>query len=648
MLIPALFSIVITTWPYRLTPQSSLRSLRGRRPGLGTLSTRPYRLTARTVPFQGANPGSIPGGVTMRISPISASAISALLEVVGDDRKVSFPLALANTATMQEYFRNFSGTSDDFVLTKYDRGEALVTDGHITEKILQTDSRFSYSHVPLGFIVKGEIIVIKGGKATKRLAEGDFIGLFETSDWLSTHKNRNIGDWTLIAHTDTEVLFFSDRALQEEDAASELLRDYLVNIARSDKVPQPLTNLPLLDWAASHTTRSRLPDYAVIAHTHLLPNNFPFFRHLAHLVGFGRMYVLEKPYSTVPRVRNDLVESGCEVVQVRMEPGMPYEFAVQKSLEILWAKVIEEQRKSGFKKLLIIDDGGDVWLSIPWRHLEGVSLTGVEQTQRGISRIADSYHRIPPIVSVASSGTKKVVESQFIGKAVIDKLHELNLLAKQHVGILGTGSIGTAAIRALEKLNIQTRVYDPTQHQRTQEDLQASPSLDSLINDSDVIVGTTGIDALRGAAFDRMRGRKILVSASSADVEFASLLKLAPPIDTPFGTRHVEVHADLSFGILNGGYPINFDRVKDATPDEDIVLTRCLMYVGAMQAVALLESGSHENKIYALDTVAQKKILERWIQEKSLTKNSPVTLEEVDPIVAQNTSAFETGPTVWQ
>ncbi len=68
--------------------------------------------------------------------------------------------------------------------------------------------------------------------------------------------------------------------------------------------------------------------------------------------------------------------------------------------------------------------------------------------------------------------------------------------------------------------------------------------------------------------------------------------------------------------VLNGGYPINFDRKGNATPDDDIVLTRCLLYIGLMQAAELLEKDNAQPGIYSLDVESQRQTLHAWIQNK--------------------------------
>lgn len=583
------------------------------------------------------------------INRITTSEIISLLKNVCVDEESFFALPISNTHTLMDYFQNLDSSIDlGLMAVNYKKDETIVSDGKVTSSYLIYDNSFNYSEVPLGYIAKGDVIVIKGGKATKHLTEGDFIGLFETSDWIVTGKKREIGDWTLKTNSETKIIFFSSKSLRQENKLTRGLTDYLVNLARTDRVPQPITDMALLDWVAKHTTKSRISDHVIIIHTHLLPNTFPFFRHLSYLTNFGKIYVLEKPYSTVKETYNNLIQAGCEIVQVQMEPGMPYEFSIRKSMDILWARVIEEQKINGFKKLLIVDDGGDLWHSIPWNELKGISIAGVEQTQRGITRIENGHIKIPPIISVASSGIKKVVESMFIGESVVNKLTNLGFISSQcKIGILGLGSIGLSAAKTINKLGLKVSYYDPNPKTSSSDMINACSSLDDLLNQSDLIIGTTGKDSLKGIAFDRVSGHKILASASSADVEFASLLKLAQPTNMPFDIRQVKVNERLNMDILNGGYPLNFDRKKNAVPDEDIALTWCLMYTGAMQAVELLRENKLKPKIYNVDRFAQKKTLEKWVVDRNFNKLG-IKIEDIDNIVNYGYSPINEMKSIWK
>ena len=583
------------------------------------------------------------------IIKVNTNKINSLLKNVCVKKDACPPLAVSNTNILKKYFLDIGDLSNlDFVLVAYGEEETIVTNGKTSSPYLLSSLNYNYSEVPLGYIISGDIIVSKGGKATKHLSEGDFIGLFEASDWALTGKKREIGDWTLKTSSNTKILFFPSQSLLEENNAAHSLKDYLIDIARTDRVPQPITNMPLLDWVSSHTTKSRLSDYVVVIHTHLLPNTFPFFRHLSYLTNFGKVYILEKPYSTVRSTYNDLVQAGCEIVQVKMESGMPYEFSVRKSVDILWSKIIEEQKQNDLKKLLVVDDGGDLWHSIPWNNLKGVSVAGVEQTQRGITRIESSQIKIPPIISVASSGIKKVIESQFIGKSVVDKLDELKLIdTKKRIGILGMGSIGLAVAKTVNELGHKVSYYDPSPGTITSNLIKRCLSLDDLLNSADLIIGTVGKDSLKGMAFDRVSGEKIMVSASSADVEFSSLLKLTVSTETPFGTRKIQVNRKLKIEILNGGYPLNFDRVKNATPSEDIALTWCLMYIGAMQAAELIKEDKLLPRIYEVDHLSQKRTFEKWLENINNRQKIDMSKNDVSGIINQPNSKINEMKSVW-
>jgi hypothetical protein len=585
------------------------------------------------------------------ISEMEPAAIRESIRNICLGGRICHPIPEANSKMLRDYLDTNGQDEDGFIMAKYCKGAEIVSAGIITDESILNHPKLKYAYVPLGFIVSGDIVVIKDGKGLKQLSKGDFLGLFETSDALMTGKRRQVGDWTLVASTDVTVIYFPGTIFLESSAPAITFRNFVIESARADHVPQPNTSLPLLDWVASHTTKDRPRDCAIIAHTHLLPNNLPLFRHLSALLDFGRIYVMDKPYSTVRSVLNELVLSGFEVIPVRMDANLPYEFAVSKSLDVLWDKVIDDQKRRQYKKLLIIDDGGDVWQSIPWNKLEGVAIAAVEQTQRGIARTVQSEMRFPPIVSVASSGIKKIVESEFIGLSIVKKLADIGSLGiATRVGIVGMGSIGIAVEKALRERGISALFYDPKYYATQSDTPRKRDSLDVLLDECDLIIGTTGTDALKGLPFERVTsGRKILASASSADLEFSSLLKLASTRSDPFETVTIPLHDQLTIEIINGGYPINFDRIKDSTPDDDIVLTRCLMYIGAMQALERIDNGVLESAVYNIDTVSQKRTLERWITEKNTSGHGThFAFNEVDEIVAS--SSYIGGkdmPTVW-
>jgi S-adenosylhomocysteine hydrolase len=528
--------------------------------------------------------------------------------------------------------------SRHFLITRYQSQESIVSFGNLTASKFPNNELPIYAPVPLGIILSGEIIVIKEGKTTKRLLPGDFIGLFETANYLYLNSTRRIGNWSLLADAETELLYFSDLTQFRPENRQFYLQfeNYLIDTARNDLVPQPITDLPLLDWVAAKVTKNLLEDTFVIAHTHVLPTSLALFRHLAHLVGYANMLVLEKPYSTVRSAADRLVKMGVELVPVIMVDGAPYDFAVKRSVEVLWDKVINIQKKRNIKRLLILDDGGDIYLSIPWNRLEQIEICGVEQTQRGINRLKNEARQLPPVVNVAGSQVKKKVESVFIGRSIVDKLKSLGLLDNlPAVGIIGAGSIGRAVTNDLTKLGIKVVTYDIDRHIQEIKGVQTVTSIDAVINKVDIVIGCTGEDFLKGIALERIEGKKTLVSASSADIEFFSLLNMAYFPNRNFDTICINPHAKLELNLLNSGYPINFDREKAWVEAQNIQITRCLLYVGMMQS--LQSKVDCTQQILELDSTIQNDIIGQW---RKLKREDDAVAEHIADTTHTDVSAL--------
>ena len=494
-----------------------------------------------------------------------------------------------------------------FMLMEFNKREKIV---HLGQLRNNRFLNFQYALAPLGIILKGEVVVLENGKGVKRLFPGDFIGLFETAHYLSLGRKRKIGNWTLVADENTAILFFGDVF------SNQRFKSFLIDLARLDIVPKPITDLPLLDWVANNTTISLIENSIIITHTHILPSSFPLFRHLAHLVDYDNLFILEKPYSTVRRVFNKLIQMGAEIVPVAMVDHAPYEFALKRSIDVLWDKVINIQKRKNISRIIVIDDGADLLLSIPWEKLKSVKIVGVEQTQRGIDRINNTRHNIPAVVNVASSAVKKNIESLFIGKAIVQKMKSLRLLKSfPKVSIIGIGSIGRAISKELKKNNIDVISYDIKHHVQRTSDKTKVNSIDTAINKSDIVVGCSGSDFLKGVALERIEGKKTLISASSSDIEYFSLLNLVSFPNRTFEEIKIKVHSSLKLKILNGGYPINFDRKKEWESSEDIQITRCLLYIGIMQSLTLTDS-RYRGKIVKLDGFSQEELIKKWVELK--------------------------------
>lgn len=542
----------------------------------------------------------------------------------GDDARslletLRFPRHIQGVRQDMWLIKDYSKTikkADVFASAKVVAGETIVKEGELTMNTIRADQNFAYASVPLGVILSGEIVVIQEGRGIRRLVEGDFIGLFETSFYISFKGNRVIGTWTLVADTDVTILFFGKHSLDHRTDSADTFRRALVELARNDTIPKPITDLPVLDKVAHKMTSSLLKDALVIMHTHLLPSNVGLIRHLAHLVSVEHLFVLEKPYSTIRSAYTQIARMGVTITPVVMDGNMPYEFALQRAFGAMWEQVIIAADCLHIKKIIILDDGGSLLLSVPWHRLSHVSVMGVEQTRRGIRLLERTSTRFPPTVNVASSSVKTTIESSFIAQGVVRKLASMGVFdSSPRIGIVGVGAIGSAIKNLLAENGLRSTMYDVLMHEQGgKKEFGSLTTMDSILEASDVIIGCTGFDTMNSVALDRVMGHKILISASSRDVEFSSLLNSSGFAERPFTTASVVIYPGLTIDILNGGYPINFDREQEWESAEDMQITRCLMYAAFIQATKMTDLSP---SIHELSDDAQKDIVALWRRHKN-------------------------------
>jgi hypothetical protein len=148
------------------------------------------------------------------IIDIDSKSARESVRLVCTDEKEYHPIPEANSEEVRKLLDSPECSDGVFVEAHYDKGTEIVSSGVIADEKLLNHQELKYAFVPLGYIVSGDITVIKGGKGLKKLGKGDLLGLFETSDALLTGRRRQIGDWTLFASTDATVIYFSDLILR--------------------------------------------------------------------------------------------------------------------------------------------------------------------------------------------------------------------------------------------------------------------------------------------------------------------------------------------------------------------------------------------------------------------------------------------------
>ncbi len=488
--------------------------------------------------------------------------------------------AIANTPSLQPI--------------SFEDGETIVERG---EFVLRKKT-FSYAAVPLTFIKSGAVAIIENGKAIKHLRAGEYFGLFETAHALRFGKSKRVGRWTLVADGATTVVPLSLPELRDASG-------YIETLALESHVPKPFSRLPLLDRFADAHNAKPVDDTILIYHSHVLESSYDLIKHLAFLFSYQNVFVVEKPYSTIDSAFMKIARTGVMAHAIKVEEHMPYEFSIQRGVDFTWDAVVRHAHRHSIKRIIILSDGGDFPLDVPWDKLHGITVVAVEQTQRGIERIKYGT-QTPAVVDVASSLAKKTIEPPYIARAIFEKIKSLGLIGSGRTfGVIGNGAIGNAIAALLDASHEQHLQYD-----KDRAAMSTAKSLEELVAYSDIIIGTTGTDALRGLFVEKLYGQKIAISASSSNIEFAYLFDLAKTYATKFEDIDLVVGPNLRFKVLNSGYPINFDRTKEWEPLEDVQLTRTLLYAGICQALEM--KNPQKNRIHKPSDLFQKQILEMW------------------------------------
>lgn len=316
----------------------------------------------------------------------------------------------------------------------------------------------------------------------------------------------------------------------------------------------------------------------LIAKQHMLPSTRWLLASIARSGQFSSIRLLTKDYSFVEAAARDLPES------VRLR-----DFAEDCFVELAG------------EELALLDEGGSLHNALPEQFAGRAA--GVEQTTFGLQ----SKWKCP-VVLVCRSASKLVFESQIIARGILRKLEILGLLSGRTIGVIGLGALGSEVMHALLARGIPA--FGSEVASVPLELVSNAVDVAELLRRCDVILGCSGVDALAGVSLNTVGGRKIFASCSSSDVEFRSVLSCLPDHQR-FGVAEGSIGGTFCL-VLNGGFPVNFDRETEWESFNEIILTRRLMLDGLIQAKALI--GTAPRGIM-LDPKAQLRIVNEWLDE---------------------------------
>ncbi|MBP9691884.1 MAG: hypothetical protein KBD90_00950 [Alphaproteobacteria bacterium] len=318
------------------------------------------------------------------------------------------------------------------------------------------------------------------------------------------------------------------------------------------------------------------------------------------------IHIMGKSYSSCSEVADQLVERGYHYYPNSHQDkiGSFAEYFVQ-DVKRMWRIVYEELQKKEIKLIVVLDDGGSCLSNVPDYISKTYSLVGVEQTRSGLAHLRT--HKLSfPVIDVASSAAKQLVESPMIAEAVVKKVSKVLPLNKAtfSTGVAGLGVIGNVTAQKLLSLNHHVITYD-----KESEQTQLFPqylhtkNVKELIHESEYIFGCTGEDITTRLEAKDINADKVFISCSSQDKEFLTLLKMFEAQKCQYD--HVLDHLECSLNghlvkIYRGGFPINLDNSGESVEAQDIQLTRGLLLGGILQGILYALLYPKQSKLYML------------------------------------------------
>ena len=388
----------------------------------------------------------------------------------------------------------------------------------------------------------------------------------------------------------------------------------------TDEIPR---RMPILDrWLERAAQDRPLAGMTVLMIQHQLGNHVPEAQALIDLgVAPRNIYWIDIPYSSTVAVRASVNAMGIPAGNMRVS-----DFRVLDSYAPFQRSRVQrfllELFENAPDRLLVLDDGSHMLEALAGlRRRRRPRVAIVEQTTRGLIKIEESAvltrcSEQVPVVNVARSRPKRVLEPPFIGIAVTEALQRrlgavLPAAPNERCLVLGFGAIGQQVATFVSRLQGFSRrrvhVYD-TVKSRMRRAKAAGFSLwerDPRVRFK-IVIGCSGRSSFTVGDWVFLADGAFLASASSGTVElsrehFIELADTNPHDDVWIdrnGLDESRVHSDLHFHFVdrgatfvNGGFPVNFDGRVNSIPAHYIQPTPTMMCAAAVQAAQTTRKG---------------------------------------------------------
>jgi S-adenosylhomocysteine hydrolase len=387
-------------------------------------------------------------------------------------------------------------------------------------------------------------------------------------------------------------------------------------------------NLPVLDELVGRVSSRQprlLEGFVVVAVQHLLETTGSLFESLFSLgLEPSRTFVTGKIYSTCRQVKDRLYRRGVQVCESRKpQKWGTYAECMRADIEHMWTMAVAAVHGARTRGVIVLDDGGYLISSTPASALRAIPVRGVEQTSSGILKLG---HPPIPVVEVASSAAKMILEPTLISNAVFKRMQQC-ATSRCRYGVVGMGNIGAAVARGLLDGGAHVTGYDlDPSNVSNVEAVRPAFTLKELISSTDTVYGCTGADVFAGQPWwTALDGENVLASCSSHDQEFGTILRAygtQHPVDHPLRDVTVKVAGGGQLQIVRGGYPVNFDGSRESVPAGEIQMTRGLLASGVVQAAyGCLKGTTTIWKKEQLSPAMQRIVVGRWLRTRPAVRS---------------------------
>lgn len=386
---------------------------------------------------------------------------------------------------------------------------------------------------------------------------------------------------TIEALTEFLINYKSNKSITHNNVSKDNFRNK--NIKKVDDVTAKigLADLPILDELARKVRKDYkgniFNDVVIIYVLHFLNDLPPFVEKFNALGCLNEdMYFLVKTYSypESKKVNSYLKDKECNI----HVPENLLDDTFYKHAKSILADSIKKCEKED-KKLLIMEDGGyfTPLFHVHYSEKRELCIGAVEQTTKGIRRDREIDKIDFPIINVAESRLKGILESLEVAETLASNIETIlrddginvpsvNLL------LLGFGTIGENLAKVLKRKRIKVSIYDKDtlKRRKAKEDPEGYDVLDNIdsLEKFEFIIGTSGETSLEGSSLWSLKHNVILASGSSErlEIDIDWLEKnTKEPREKNINTDNIFTIYELKKGesnkkirVIANGEPINF------------------------------------------------------------------------------------------